>query len=377
MKTQLSSLEIYHLTKELQLLVDSKIDKIYHPSEKEILIQIYVKNQGRKILRILVPNFLYLTETKHPSSKDPTEFCLYLRRKLEGSRIISLQQKNHERIIELTLQHKENTFHLIIELFSRGNLILCDPDYIIISLLERQIMKARKINMKETYVPPEKEYNFFTLTKSNLTTLLNITDYDAIVKTLAADTGLGGIYAEEICSIANINKDKKPIDINDDEQDQIISAIKKLKSRKPSPQVTLKDNIPVDLIPFKMHHLKQQDLPTPSTIDSINLAIEKIFSNFALQKSKSLASAEKKLQKTRKMIDDQKLLITQMEKKELELKQKADIIYHNYQTISSLLNDLEEISKKHPWKEIQKKLQGHKVIKLVDPKEKTITVELN
>ncbi|PIN77988.1 hypothetical protein COV16_06325, partial [Candidatus Woesearchaeota archaeon CG10_big_fil_rev_8_21_14_0_10_34_8] len=356
-----SSLEILHLVKELQVLVGARIDKIYHPEENELLIQVHIRNSGKRILRVVVPNFMYMTDTKEPSSKDPTEFCLYLRRKLHNAVISSITQKNYERIIELHFAAKDGSFFLLFELFSRGNIILCDSSYNILSLLETQLMKSRKIAIKEGYKLPEKEYSFFTLTKTQLATLLNTTNYDSIVKCLASETGLGGTLAEEICLISDINKNKKPIDVIDSEQDSILASIKNLTAQKPSPILfSDSDNSP-DFSIFPMHN---QDHYTASV--SINSAIESLFCNFTKPKEPS----HKKLDKIKKIIEEQEQLITKMETKESETKQKADTIYQNYSLLSSLLNELKEISKKHSWEDIKKKLQGHSIIKSVDAKEK-------
>ena len=114
MKTQLSSIEIHYLADELQSLVDAKIDRIYHPEEKELLLQLHLPNQGRKIMRISVPNFLYLTENKPEMDSEPTEFCSLLRRRIENARVRAIVQKNFERIIEILLETKEHKYNLII-----------------------------------------------------------------------------------------------------------------------------------------------------------------------------------------------------------------------------------------------------------------------
>jgi len=46
MKT-LSALEINYLTKELIFLVGAKIDKIYSPRRKELILQLFVPSKGK------------------------------------------------------------------------------------------------------------------------------------------------------------------------------------------------------------------------------------------------------------------------------------------------------------------------------------------
>lgn len=84
-KTCLSSLEIYHLIKGLQFLVDSKIDKIYHPSKKELILQFYVKDKGKQQLKIDEKS-VYLTHHEFPATQ-PSDFCMFLRKKLINTRL--------------------------------------------------------------------------------------------------------------------------------------------------------------------------------------------------------------------------------------------------------------------------------------------------
>ena len=68
--------------------------------------------------------------------------------------------------------------------------------------------------------------------------------------------------------------------------------------------------------------------------------------------------------------------ITNLKTKEDENRKKADLIYEKYQLIDTLLNELRKAVEKHSWEEIQKKLKGHKIIKKVNSKEKTIEIEI-
>ncbi|MBS3158619.1 NFACT family protein [Candidatus Woesearchaeota archaeon] len=396
MKTQLSSIEIHYLADELQSLVDAKIDRIYHPEEKELLLQLHLPNQGRKIMRISVPNFLYLTENKPEMDSEPTEFCSLLRRRIENARIRTIVQKNYERIIEILLETKEQKYNLIIELFARGNIILCDEKYTIIAVLEQHVMKDRSLKIKETYKLPIREFNLFELTKEQLSKLLQNSIQNAVVKSLAMDLGTGGIFAEELCLQARINKQKKPIDVTEDDLDALFSAIKKIRAKKLSPLLVFKDNKLEDVVPFELGYYKEDENgnskndkdgknhdtkePQNYTFEktlTLNLALERYFSLGIRKKPAAILKSEKEMQKIQTIIAEQESLAKDMDKREQEIRQKAELIYNNYQLIDNLLKELKEIVKKHPWKEIKAKLQEHKLIKSVDGKEKAIVIELN
>ena len=68
--------------------------------------------------------------------------------------------------------------------------------------------------------------------------------------------------------------------------------------------------------------------------------------------------------------------IKRLEKQEKTNKEKGELVYQNYQLIDSILKELKDISKNHSWKEIKDKLKGHKLIKEVISKDKSIVLEL-
>ena len=65
-----------------------------------------------------------------------------------------------------------------------------------------------------------------------------------------------------------------------------------------------------------------------------------------------------------------------MKKEEKESREKGEAIYHNYQLIKEVLDELRRASKKYSWKEIKEKLKEHKTIKEVNEKERKVVVEV-
>jgi len=365
MKTQLSALDIHYIIKELDFLIDGKIVKIYTPSKKEIILQFHIPNKGKQQLKIDEKS-LYLLENKFPA-ESPSGFCMYLRKKLTNSRLRKISQIGFERIIELQFETKEETLSLICELFSKGNIILA-KDNIILSAAENQEWSDRIIAPKKEYSHPKKEYNLLTLTEQDLINLLKKTDKESIIKTIAIDLGLGGSYSEEVCLIANIDKNQKP-SLSDPKK--IFSSLNKLLSKEISPRNIYEKNILKDIVPFEMklyQNLKQEQAP------SFNKAIESYFSNEIIIKEES--KHEKQFEKIENIISQQNKHIQELVILEQENKLKAEALYHHYQLVSKILAELKEISRKHNWKEIQDKLKNHKLIKQVNPKDKTIVLRL-
>jgi predicted ribosome quality control (RQC) complex YloA/Tae2 family protein len=77
MKKELSSLDIHYVVRELDGLIDGKIDKIYHKAETLALV-FHLPNIGHRTLKIIFPSIIFVTETKGTYGS-PTRSCLALR----------------------------------------------------------------------------------------------------------------------------------------------------------------------------------------------------------------------------------------------------------------------------------------------------------
>ena len=115
MKTQLASLEVYFLLKELKDLENSRVDKIYNNGKEEIYIQLHKSNVGKKVLRIILGKAVFLSETK--AIETPSEFCMLLRKHLEGKFLDSMEQLETERILKFVFKSKDETKNLFLEFF--------------------------------------------------------------------------------------------------------------------------------------------------------------------------------------------------------------------------------------------------------------------
>jgi len=332
---QLTSIEIHYLINEFKELINSKVDKIYHPAKKELLIQFYISGKGKKILRIL-PSLIYLTEQKGSYEK-PSGFCMFLRKRLEGSRLRQIKQIGSERIIEFLFEKKDGKYYLLIELFSKGNVVLCDNNKKIVAVVEKQKWKDRTVDVGEKYKYPKREYDFFKIKESDLVKLFKKSDKESVVKALAIELGFGGVYSEELCSLSKINKNKKPGELKKDDIKALFSNIKKIINKQ-------EKNIS----------------------EKIEKNIEKV--------KKPTESKEHK--KINNIIKKQKERIEAVKREIEENNKKAELIYQKYQLIDEILKEIKKARKKYSWKEIEEKIKGNKIVKHINEKDKTIVIDI-
>ena len=369
MKKELSSLEIGYLIKEFDVLVNAKVDSITHPEKNELLIQLFVPNEGKKVLRIL-PNFIYLT-TKKRSVEKVTGFCMNLRKNLTNSRLRKVNQIGSERIVEFFFETKDNKFIFIVELFSKGNIILCKEDYEIISLLESHKWKDRDLKVKVKYEFPPQKLNFFKLEENKLSELF--IGNKPIVKKLASGLGLGGVYAEEICLLADIDKNKEKLD--DKEKNKIMKIIKELVKKKINSCVVYDNKEVKDILPFPLKLYESFD---SKKFETYNSALDSVLTGVLASsiEDEKLKIYNQKTGKIEKIIKKQKEKIKEIEEGINENEKKAEIIYNNYNLIKEIIEEIKKAEKKFSWKEIKEKLKGHKVIKEINSKDKKVVLEL-
>lgn len=368
MKTELSSLELNIVVKELQGLIEGKVDKVYQPDSKTIVLSLHIPNQGRKNLIAMLPGFLFLSEIRPDNPTQAPGFCMFLRKKLTNARIRAIEQIDSERVVKLQMTTKDNTYYILIELFAKGNFILCDENMKIISLLEPRKMRDRVLRGGVEYDLVKKDYNFFELKKEKLSELIKKEGEDKLVSRLAVGLGLGGVIAEEVLSSTGIDKDAK--EISPQKIKKILDSINGILCKEVSAYIVNDDAVPFELSKHKGKH--KEAFPTfNSALDNL------LMSSYSNQKQAAVKSkSQKKIEKVQKILDEQGKTVNKLESSIEENTKKAELLYTHYNHVAGVLNQIAEARQKMSLQEIADKLKGHKIIKEVNPKEKRIVLEL-
>jgi len=157
----ITSLDLHFLIKELQFLVGSRIDKIYHPSKEELLLLFNVKDTGKQMLRVMAGKSIFLASIKEDQGS-PDGFCMFLRKYLDNAKLTELSQVASERIITFIFE-KEKKYFLYVEFFGKGNIIFTDENNVIMNALDQKKWADREIMKGKEYIHPKKELNFLEL----------------------------------------------------------------------------------------------------------------------------------------------------------------------------------------------------------------------
>lgn len=97
----------YAIARELQnRLVLGKIDKIHQPTGEDLIMQIHTKEGNVRLLASCGSQSarVCLTQGKYVNPEVPPNFCMLLRKHIQGGRITDVRQYKSERIIEMDIE---------------------------------------------------------------------------------------------------------------------------------------------------------------------------------------------------------------------------------------------------------------------------------
>lgn len=379
---QISSLDLYFLTKEFKVLENNRVETFYMEDDV-FYMKVYVKGKGHIFLTTKLGKYIFLNQDKQDESSVPKSFIQFLRKFLKNGFVQKIEQVENERILNIQISKKVSNdsdefkiFNLIIEMFANGNIILCDEKNQILNSFQKKKFKDRTIMVRDTYsLPPKKEISIFNLDKNKLTEQLSNSDL-SIVKFLAIKLGIGGKFSEEIIFNSKIDKNKLATQIDEKEIKTLIIECKKLIESKIKPQGIYKKGELNDFTPINLNSIKDEK----KEFDNFNNLIFDYFIQFKSKKDKveeELKLALKKLQNRLKKQNKQK---EEIFIKSDEFTKIGNKIYENYTLVEELLNSINLSAKEKGWDSVKETIKNNeklnKVIKKINPDKNEIILDL-
>ena len=323
------------------------------------------------MVRINLPSFIWRAEAKPEMPTKVRGFCALLRKLLDRSFLRKIEQIESERVLKFEFEAKEGIFVLILELFSKGNVILCKAGEIIMPL-ELQEWKDRTIKRGEKYILPSKKQNLFKIKLADFKKIISESK-DTISKTLATTMGLGGKYAEEVCLRSGVDKKNKKV--GEVEIKKLFKQLSEMLKQKTEPVVVLKEGEVKDIVPFKLQVYSEFE---QKSFETYSKALDSVLSE-GIEEEKVTAVQDKfqaKLDKITKKIEMQQKNLKEMLDKSEESQKKGELIYEKYQELQKLLETIKELRKEHSWKEVKVKLKAVKYIKQITEKTGEISLDI-
>ncbi|XP_044520725.1 nuclear export mediator factor NEMF isoform X2 [Gracilinanus agilis] len=153
MKTRFSSVDICAILSEFNSsLLGMRVHNIYDVDNKTYLIRL--QKPDFKVTLLLESGIrIHTTEFEWPKNMMPSSFAMKCRKHLKSRRLVSVKQLGVDRIVDFQFGSDEAAYHLIIELYDKGNIVLTNYDYLILNILRFRSDEADdvKFAVREKY----------------------------------------------------------------------------------------------------------------------------------------------------------------------------------------------------------------------------------
>ena len=271
----------YYVSNISSITKNSILLKLHHPTESDI--NLIVSTKG-----------IWITSKKYKQMED-NQLLSILGREIERAKINSVSQPGSERIFFLHFINKDNKERkLVIEIFGKGNIILCDESMKILWILNPVEVRHRILKTGLEYVlPPNRGEDVFQITlegmKKSRQTQPENTD---LVRWLAKCTSLPRKYVEEILLHSGIsakyanNLSDNDVQIIYDKTKEITSKVIDETNHEPSIMVD-KLGLAIDASPIVM----SGDSNTKK-VESYMDGIDQVLSNEIISIGRSLKTEE-------------------------------------------------------------------------------------
>uniref|UniRef100_A0A182QAN7 NFACT RNA-binding domain-containing protein n=1 Tax=Anopheles farauti TaxID=69004 RepID=A0A182QAN7_9DIPT len=400
-KTRFNTYDVVCSVTELQKLIGMRVNQIYDIDNKTYLIRL-ARNEEKVVLLLESGLRFHTTSFEWPKNMAPSGFTMKLRKHLKNKRLESLQQLGVDRIVDFQFGSGEAAYHVILELYDRGNILLTDCELRILNILRPHVEgeelrfavreKYPKDRAKQDKGPPSMEQIKEAIQKAypgeTLRTALNpVLEYGASVIDHVLHThGLFGCriggelpddpalpkkvkkkqknIAKEFSKVFDMETDLAPLmsAINDAEsmlreaqQHPSAGFIIQKKELKPVKEGEKEEYYFTNLEYHPYLYNQYQGDPVKE-FDSFTTAVDEFYSSLESQKIdlKAFAQEREALKKLSNVKTDHAKRIEELTKVQLEDRKKAELITRNQDLVDKALLAVQSaLAAQMSWTDIQ------------------------
>ena len=210
----MTSFDVARIAAELRPLIGARARKAYHPHWEQVVLRLNPKEASQLDLVIVRGKRIYLSRRDRPMPSNPSPFSMLLRKHLMNCRLTDVRQHGFDRILTLDFDTRAGVVSLVIEMFRDGNVLLLDEEGVIIQPLTNVKYAKRTLKRGEKYEFPPAQIDPRDLDAATLSKLFSESDAD-LVRTLASRANLAGVYAEAVCTRAEIDGAHPAAELNE------------------------------------------------------------------------------------------------------------------------------------------------------------------
>ena len=299
----LDGLTMSVLAKELnERLQTGQIQKLYQIDKTTLLFKIRALNEDQNlIITVGATPAMYLSKPLQDLPKEPSSLCMFLRKHIEGSRIVKVEQINGDRIMciqtdKLEMDGSITSTLIYVELMGKySNCIFVQDGVILESLIHVSPLmnRERSISPKLQYeLPPNaNRVSLMDFDYNEIRNLLVSFGNGSVQQSIRAIfNGFGKPLLDEVLYNANLNGDEIITDLEASQVDKLANALYNLKMMLQNGNGLLSlvnDNHKKAYSTFILHNYN-----VVKTYETISEALEE-----TIHSTKAIHTADKELEK--------------------------------------------------------------------------------
>ncbi len=388
----MTNFDINAIINELtQRLSKSELKNIFELNDM-FFFRFRTKTEGTQHVVIELGKRLHITKYKREFPPTPSGLCKVFRTHIKGKFLQSIEQYDFDRILVMKFEAFEKVYTLIIELFSKGNIILLSPENKILVAKYYKKMRDRDIHPGiEFQFPPTTGKNFLEAEIDWIKEELNKKSEKDVVTQISKTLNINKLYAQEVCLLGGVDPSLDSEKINDKIIDDIINGVKVLR------KTTLDSKLdPVGYFDKETDELIDQ-VPFPLKVysdykmikyPSFSEAMDEHFSTTESDRESNveLNAEQRKIKQIIEVRKKQEDHLAEMDRISEEEKEKGNLIYLYLSEIDELLATITNARRNNiDWSEIKDKLAGAKaksikgarLLKEIKENSKTLVLELD
>ena len=299
----LDGLTMSVLAKELnKRLQTGQIQKLYQIDKTTLLFKIRALNEDQNlIITVGATPAMYLSKPLQDLPKEPSSLCMFLRKHIEGSRIVKVEQINGDRIMciqtdKLEMDGSITSTLIYVELMGKySNCIFVQDGVVLESLIHVSPLmnRERSISPKLQYeLPPNaNRVSLMDFDYNEIRNLLVSFGNGSVQQSIRAIfNGFGKPLLDEVLYNANLNGDEIITDLEASQVDKLANALYDLKMMLQNGNGLLSlvnDNHKKAYSTFILHNYN-----VVKTYETISEALEE-----TIHSTKAIHTADKELEK--------------------------------------------------------------------------------
>jgi len=246
----LSGIELRYLVNDINKKIDGYyVSNIYGITKDSLLFKFHHPEKS-DVLLMLSTFGIWVTKVKIEPI-EPNKLLRHLRNNLLRFKLKEVKQIGTERIVYLTLSYFEKEFVIVVELFSDGNIIICNNEMKILALSHSINVRHRQLRVGSQYVqPPLDNLDILNMTEKDFEPIRSTSI--AVAKWIGKTLGLPRKYIEEITRLAKVESKKKGEDVSNEEIKRLFDSatqiVNNVVSGKHDPEIVRNDEMYVNPI---------------------------------------------------------------------------------------------------------------------------------